>query len=171
MPVTDTNRTEDYLDTELERSDNIFSRVVLAAKAMEKTKGKIEERYHFKRKLMRELIRSKKYSRPAIVATIYFIDYLLQLPKEETRKLGQEIGPEIRKERGIMELYNEENAPPTVYNSFADQLDRGIEQGILLEKQNIAKKLFAEKVPLEMIAHVTDLSVDELKVIQKAIEE
>lgn len=172
-------RTEDYLDTELERSDNIFSGVVLAAKAMHKTKGKIEERYHFKRKLMRELIRSKKYSRPAIVATIYFIDYLLQLPKEETRKLGQEIGPEIRKERGIMELYNEENAPPTVYNSFAEQLDRGfargieqgLEQGISLEKQNIAKKLFSEKMPLEMIAHVTDLSMDELKAIQEAIEE
>lgn len=174
-------RTEDYSDAELECSANVFSRVILAAKAMHETKDEIEKRYQFKQKLMRELIRSKKYARSAIIATIYFVDYLLKLPEEETKKLGQALGPEIRKERGLMELYNEENASPTVSKSFAEQLDRGIaqgleqglekglEQGISLEKQNIAKKLILENMPLEMISSVTDLNVEELEAIQETI--
>ncbi len=76
-----------------------------------------------------------------------------------------------------MGLYNEENASPTVANSFAEQLDRGIaqgleqglEQGISLEKQNIAKKLILENMPLEMISSVTDLNIEELEAIRETI--
>lgn len=168
-------RTEDYSNAELERSENVFSKVILAAKAVHETKDEIEKRYIFKRKLMRNLYRNKIYTRTAIVATLYFIDYLLQLPEEETKRLSREIGPEIRKERGIMELYNEENASPTIHNSYAEQFDRGIakgieegiEQGIVQGSKNIAKKLLTENMPLEKIADITGLSLDEVKAIKE----
>ena len=44
-------KTEDYSDKELMQSNNIFSRIVLAAKAMHQTKDKMKERYQFKYKL------------------------------------------------------------------------------------------------------------------------
>lgn len=175
-------KTEDYSDAELERSENIFSKVVLAAKALHQTKDELERRYRFKRRLMRKLIQSENYSRTAVAATFYFIDYLLQLPEEETKKLSIELGPEIRKERGLMELYNEENASPTVFNSFAEQLDRGFakgieqgleqgieqgkEQGIKQSSKNIAKKLIAKGMPLDLIADVTGLSLNEVKTLE-----
>lgn len=176
-------RVEDYTNEELGHSNNIFSRVVLAAKAMHETKGKVEKRYQFKRKLMRELIRSKRYSRTAIVATIFFVDYLLQLPKEDTRRLGQEIGGEIRKERGIMELYNEENAPPTVLNSFAEQLDRsiakgieqglerGLEQGIDLGVEKAASKMLQMGLDLEVVSEATGLSLERVRALEQEMEE
>ena len=180
-------RTEDYPDRELECSENIFSKVVLAAKAVHKTKNEVEKRYQFKMKLMRELLGSKKYSRTAIAATFYFIDYLLQLPQDETNRLSNELGPEIRKERGFMALYNEENASPTVENSFAEQLEhgiakgieqgieqgiekgieQGIEQGSTLEKKSIAKKLLDEKLSLETITNVTGLTLEEVQALAK----
>ena len=175
-------RTEDYLNAELERSDNIFSKVVLAAKAVHETKNEVEKRYRFKRKLMRDLLHSKKYSRMTIAATLYFIDYLLQLPDEEMKELSIELGPEIRKERGLLELYNEKNASPTVYNSFAEQLDRGIEQGIEqgiekgieqgLEKgieqgiKNVAKKMIVKGKSDEEIMSFTDLSLEEINALR-----
>lgn len=159
--------TEDYSNVELERSESIFSKVVLAAKAVHKTKDEVDKRYRFKRRLMRQLFQSKVYSRSAIAATLYFIDYLLQLPEEETKRLSREIGPEIRKERGLMELYNEENVSPTIYNSFAEQFDRGIAKGIEQGSKNIAKKLIDEKMPLEKIADITGLSLDEVKAIEE----
>lgn len=81
-----------------------------------------------------------------------------------------------------MELYNEENASPTIFNSFAEQLDRGfekgieqgIEQGVELgmeqSSKNIAKRLIAEKMPLETIANVTGLSLDEVKALEDNIK-
>lgn len=74
-----------------------------------------------------------------------------------------------------MELYNEENTSPTILYSFAEQLDRGIAQGIekgaSLEKKNIAKKLIGEKMSLETIATVTGLSLEEVKAIQETPSE
>lgn len=44
-----------------------------------------------------------------------------------------------------MEMYNEENASPTIMNAFDLELEKGIEQGIELEKREIAKKLILKK--------------------------
>lgn len=179
-------RIEDYSDEELERSDNIFSRVVLAVKAVHDTKDEVEKRYQFKQKLIWDLIKNKKYPRTAVIATIYFIDYLLQLPEEETKKLGRELSKVIRKEQGLMELYNEDNAPPTVKISFAERieksieqgieqgiekgLEQGLEQGILQEKQNVAKNLLQENMSKELIIQVTGLSMEAILKLEQQEE-
>lgn len=47
---------------------------------------------------------------------------------------------------------------------------RGVEKGVNKEKKNIAKKLIAENLPLETISQVTELSLEEVKAIQRTIQ-
>ncbi len=58
-----------------------------------------------------------------------------------------------------MELYNKENTSPTVFNSFAEQLDRGIaqglEQGIDLGVEKTASKILQMGLDLQMIVEAT----------------
>ena len=75
-------KVSDYDYKELEQSDKLFSKVVLATKYMNETKQDAEKRYAFKMKLMREIIKHPNYSRTTIQAVFYFTDYLLRLPQE-----------------------------------------------------------------------------------------
>ncbi|MHA6260584.1 hypothetical protein ACXYMX_11930 [Sporosarcina sp. CAU 1771] len=80
-----------------------------------------------------------------------------------------------------MELYNKENAPPTIMNAFDLEFEKGIEQGIekgkqegqmegkLIERHAIAQKLIIEKLPLELVSTATGLTLDEVKAIQKKL--
>lgn len=144
---------------------------------MHKTKGEEHQRYLFKRKLMRELVRNKEYSRIAVRATLHFVDYLLQLPEEYMKQLSEEIRPIIRKETELMELYNKENASPTILNAFDLEWEKGIQQGKregkieekIEERHAIAQKLIIEKLSLEMISTVTGLTLDEVKMIQEKL--
>ncbi len=168
----------DYSDAELDHSDNLFSKIVLAAKAMHQTKNEEHQRYLFKSKLMREIVQNQNHARTAVQATLHFIDYLLRLPENYMKRLSKEIGPIIREERVLMELYNKENTPPTILNSLAWELEKGIEQGIQQgiekgiqqEKRDTAKKLLLEKIPLETISKVTGFTLEEVKEIQETID-
>ena len=71
----------DYDSNELQQSENLFSKIVLAAKYLHETKDKAKQRYVFKRRLMREIVRNREYSRTSVQAAFHFIDYLLRLPK------------------------------------------------------------------------------------------
>lgn len=175
-------RTEDYSNDLLERSENIFSKVVLAAKGLHKTKDEVEERYEFKRKLMNELIRNQRYSRTAVMATLHFIDYLLRLPEDYKKKLSEDIRLVFREENGLMELYDEDNAPPTVLESFGAKIARlekleaesrkeglkqGLEQGLALEKTRTAKRLLARGMSVGEVMLATELSREEVVALQE----
>ncbi|MFD1928818.1 Rpn family recombination-promoting nuclease/putative transposase [Sporosarcina siberiensis] len=182
-------RTEDYPDEELERSDKLFSKIVLAAKGLHQTKDKEHQRYLFKSKLMRAIVRNKDYSRTAVQAVFHFIDYLLQLSEEYTKQLSEEIRPMIREETELMELYNKENAPPTIMNAFDLEFEKGLEKGVekglergleqglekgkivgkMIERHAIAQKLILEKLPLEMVSTATGLTLEEVKEIQEKL--
>lgn len=97
------------------------------------------------------------------------------MPEEEANKLSREIGPEIRKEREFMELYNDSNASPTVYKSFAEQLDQMEEkveqskqEGIDLNKQETAVKMLRMRLDLGIISEVTGLSLERLHELREA---
>lgn len=126
---------------------------------------------------MRDLLQSKQYPRISIVATLYFIDYLLRLPKEHTEKLSREIGTEIRKERKLMELFNEDNASPTVANSFAERLDlmearldreleKGMEKGIEQGVKQVAIKMIEKGRSNEEIMIFTDLTLEQIETLR-----
>ena len=69
-----------------------------------------------------------------------------------------------------MELYNKENAPPTIANAF--ELERfegqmeGKLEGQLQERRKIALNLLKQNLSLEMIATATGLTIEEVEEIQ-----
>lgn len=77
----------DYDERELEQSNKLFSKIVLATQYMHKTYSNADKRFVFKRNLMREIIRTKAYSREAISAMFHFIDYLLKLPRQQNSRI------------------------------------------------------------------------------------
>lgn len=167
-------RTEAYSDEELEKTDNIFGKIILAAKALHQTKNEDYQRYLFKRKLMRELIREPNYSRTAVQAVFHFIDYLLQLPEGYTKQLSKEIRPMIREEKRLMELYNKENASPTIKSAFDLELERGIEQGLEQGLEQGVKKVVLEMLKkgtaTEFIMEVTHLEEEEIEKLREMLQ-
>lgn len=167
-------QTEDYSNEELEQSDNIFSKIVLAAKALHQTKNEAHQRYLFKSKLMRELIRNQNYSRTAVQAVFHFIDYLLQLPEAYTKQLSNEIRPIIREETELMELYNKENASPTIKNAFDLEWEKGVQQGLEQGLEQGVKKVVMEMLkkgtPIEFIAEVTHLEKEQIEKMREMLQ-
>ena len=68
-----------------------------------------------------------------------------------------------------MELYNKENASPTILNAFDLELEKGIEQGIEIEKRDITKKLILKNMELETIAEITELTLEQVKEIGRTL--
>ncbi|WP_413058334.1 Rpn family recombination-promoting nuclease/putative transposase [Sporosarcina sp. 179-K 3D1 HS] len=171
-------RTESYADDELEQSDNLFSKVILASKVLHQTKDENHQRYLFKRKLMRELFRNPNYSRTAVQAVFHFIDYLLQLPEAYTKQLSEEFRPIIREETELMELYNRENASPTIKNAFDLELERGIEQGIErgieqgLEQgvKKVVLEMLKKGLATDLIMEVTHLEESEIEKLREMLQ-
>lgn len=83
----------------------------------------------YKRALLREVWSLKNIKRQEMSALLYFVDYLLKLPKEMSEQLKQEIFMEFRKEDGSkLELYKED-LPPTLAGILDLERQEGIEQG------------------------------------------
>ncbi|MBO0588617.1 Rpn family recombination-promoting nuclease/putative transposase [Sporosarcina sp. E16_8] len=172
-------KVADYDYKELEQSDKLFSKVVLATKYMNETKQDADKRYAFKMKLMREIIKHPIYSRTTIQAVFYFIDYLLRLPQELSEQLAKIIRPILKEEANDMVQFNEENPSPTLAAIFAMEreegerkgieqgIERGIEQGI---EQGIAKvvlEMLKEGASIDFIAKVTHLDKEAIEKIRK----
>ena len=163
-------QTEAYSEEELVWSDNLFSKIVLAAKALHQTKDEDHQRYLFKSKLMRELIRNQNYSRTAVQAVFHFIDYLLQLPEAYTKQLSEEIRPMIRKETELMELYNKENASPTIKNAFDLEWEKGVQQGLEQGVKKVVMEMLKKGTSTEFIAEVTHLEKEEIEKMRERLQ-
>lgn len=164
----------DYDYKALRKSEKLFSKIVLAAKYVHETKDEDRKRYLFKRKLMREIVRNQQYSRTAVQAVLHFVDYLLRLPEELSWQLSEKIRPILGKEQKLMELYNEENASPTITNIFERKRQEGVLEGEIKgkmegkieERHDIARNLLKQNVPLETIASATKLTLEELGMLK-----
>ncbi len=168
-------RLNDYDNEELEKSDKLFSKVVLAAKYMNDTRGDMDKRYTFKMKLMREILKSDSYSHTEILAVFYFIDYLLRLPKELTEQFYDTMVPIIEKEVKQMVQFDNEDLSPTMEAVFTrireegerkgieQGIERGIEQGI----EQVALEMLKEGSSIEFIAKVTRLDKETIEKIRK----
>src|SRR5699024_685862 len=79
----------------LEKSDNPVASAVIAGKYASQFKHETEKRYYFKRKLMLQILnkfnKEKQRARIYLTALFYFIDYLLQTPKDLDQKLKSEL--------------------------------------------------------------------------------
>ena len=162
-----TRRLVDYDKMELERSDQLFSKIVLAAKYLHETEGEDSRRFLFKKRLMRVIIRNPAYSPINVQAALHFVDYLLRLPKELTERLSNDLRPMLRKEEKLMELYqNKENASPTIVNAF----ERERIEGKLEERKTIAREMLANDFSVETIMTLTKLTKEEVSKLQQEIQ-
>lgn len=144
----------------------MFSKVMLAAKYLHKTKDKEEARYQAKQKLMRDLLSMKEHSKESIRAVFYFIDYLLQLPKSLTEKLVEQVRPILQKEGHRMLQYNKGEPSPTLAEMMAARHGEGLEQGLVegaeRERERLIFRLLDKGLDLEKIAEFVDLDVEKV---------
>ena len=163
-------KVSDYSDEALEQSNDLFSKVMLAAKYLHKTKDKEEARYQAKQKLMRDLLSMKEHSKESIRAVFYFIDYLLQLPKSLTEKLVEQVRPILQEEGYRMLQYNKGEPSPTLAELMAarhgEGLEQGLEQGLVegaeRERERLIFRLLDKGLNLETIAEFVDLDVEKV---------
>lgn len=135
---------------------------------MHVTADAAEQRYRFKRQLMRDIL-EEGYDRTVVQATFHFIDYCLALPEQLTEKLSTEMRHLLRRETDLMELYNKENASPTVLKSFAEQLEEA-ENKSKMQQIEIAKALIQENIAIDVIVKATKLSADEVRRLQQDVK-
>lgn len=174
------HKVSDYDAVDLVQSNRLFSKVVLAAKYLHLTENKADQRYRFKQKLMREVLKLEGHSRESITAVFYFIDYLLRLPEEMTRQLTETMLAELREEREKMVQQDSGDLSPTLAEFMAIEtqaaleegiekgMERGIEQGSENSKKDFALALLSENFEVDYIAKLTGLSVIEIEKLKKA---
>lgn len=161
----------DYCQIELEESDQLFSKIILAAKYMLQTKEEAVARYQFKKRLMREVFALQEYPRKSVRAVFYFVDYLLRLPADFSKKLGTEIRPLIKKEGENMVQSEDWEVSPTLIEMFKiereEGLKQGIEEGVNKEKEETARLLLLEGFDLATVARLSRLDEELVKNIQQ----
>ncbi|MFC5591412.1 Rpn family recombination-promoting nuclease/putative transposase [Sporosarcina soli] len=156
-------KLSDYDNEELEKSDKLFSKVVLAAKYMNDTREDADKRYTFKMKLMREILQSDRYSHTEILAVFYFIDYLLRLPKELTEQFYDTMVPIIEKEVKQMVQFNNEDLSPTMEAVFTRIREEGERKGIEKGIEKVVLEMLKEGLPDDLITKVTNMNKEAIE--------
>ncbi|MBF0185953.1 MAG: DUF4351 domain-containing protein [Magnetococcales bacterium] len=113
----------DYSEADLEQKVNPFAVVVQAHLQAKKTKGKTEDRYQAKWKLIRSLYQ-RGYDRQKVIDLFRFIDWVLHLPREADERLMAE----------IVALEEDKKMP---YISSVERIgeERGVLRGIQIGEQ------------------------------------
>jgi predicted transposase/invertase (TIGR01784 family) len=146
----------DYLPhwAELEASQNPFAIVVMAHLKTKETRNDSVARKEWKFKLTR-LLYERGYERQDILNLFRFIDWILELPEDLKRSF-----------RDDLEEYERENQMPYVTSIERMGIEQGIEQGEDRATQKIALNLLRKNIPLETIAEVTGLTIEQLQQLQ-----
>src|SRR5699024_12488554 len=97
--------TKDYSPQQLTYSKKVFSKIILAANVMHLTADAAEQRYRFKRQLMRDIL-VEGYDRTVVQATFHFIYYCLALPEQLREKLSTDMRHLFSMEIDLMDLYD-----------------------------------------------------------------
>jgi hypothetical protein len=151
----------DQKEEELLKSNNPFSIAVLAANYANEAKNDNGKRYRFKRKLIQLALQNNDYPegerRIYISALIYFIDYLLQIPPELTKKLRNEII--LSKEEFKMLYLDRNNLPPTFGELNELVRKEGREEG----RKLVALELLKDGMPAERVAKYVQLPIEEVE--------
>ncbi|WP_285396979.1 hypothetical protein [Lysinibacillus sp. fls2-241-R2A-57] len=155
----------DFDEEELEKSPKLFSKALLASIYMNRTKNKFSLRSAYKRALLREVWLLNNIERTEIRALLYFIDYLMKLPKPMSEQLVKDVKAEIREEEEILRLYKED-LPPTLVGVLELERQEGFEQGIEQGIKQIIIGLIEKGAEDEWIAEVAKLPVTRIKEIR-----
>ena len=155
----------DHQEAELMQSANPFAIAVLAANFANEAKNDDEMRYRFKRKLFRLILQRNEYPREEkriyVSTLIYFIDYLLQIPLELTRKLRTEI--HLSKEETEMMYLDRNNLPPTFGELMRQEREEGKEKGRQEVQKLAAREMLKDGMSVEQVAKYVKLPIEEVR--------
>lgn len=162
----------DYKTEELQTSDHIFSKVMLAAKYRNITRDNAEKRYTFKEHLIQELAANQRYSPLEIQTVIYFVDYLLKLPEDLTEKLYDTLLPILQEGKHMAHQLNG-SWGPTMDAVFAKVREiselQGIEQGKESALETVTIEMLKTGAATDYISKVTGMSAEQIEELQKNI--
>ncbi len=140
--------------SELEASDNLFATVVMAHLKTQETKRHPQRRKEWKFGLLRRLY-EQGWSRQDIRNLYEFTDWVMILP-------------EALEEEFWRELKQFEEAQRMAYVTNAERIGmrKGLERGRQSAQFGIAQKMLQEGMPIETIARLTDLSIEQIQQLQ-----
>jgi hypothetical protein len=139
----------------LENSTNPFATVVMAHLKAQETKSKAQERKNWKFQLVRGLY-EKGYNRGQVLDLFRFIDWIIVLPESLSNSFWNDL-----------KIYEEEKK--MTYITSIEKIGQkvGEEIGFNRAQKEIALKMLEEKVPLESISRLTELSISEVERLAK----
>jgi hypothetical protein len=155
----------DFDEEKLKKSPKLFSKALLASIYLNRTKNEMNLRSAYKRALLREVWSLNNMEREEVRALLYFIDFLLKLPRAISEQLVKDVKEEIKGEEEILHLYKED-LPPTLAAVLELERQEGIEQGIKQTIKQIIGGLIETGADDEWIAKVSKLPVAKIKEIR-----
>ncbi|WP_077601479.1 Rpn family recombination-promoting nuclease/putative transposase [Oceanobacillus sojae] len=184
---------------ELKKSKNPFALAVLAGIYVSKNKGKkakeLKARFYYKQQLIS--LAFEKYSHRAnyLVALLYFIDYMMQIPSDLQEQLYDSLPiAQNKKEEGkIMGLEKLRDTPTfgRLFREIEEEatrkgmekgmqegmekgmekgIEKGIEQGRIEAERNVAKQLLNRGYLDKEISELTGLELKEINDLRKSLE-
>ncbi|WP_158701720.1 hypothetical protein [Lentibacillus sp. Marseille-P4043] len=168
----------------LEQSANPFAAAVIAGIYANKSKTNASKRYTFKRKLMIQTLQKftsqQEKSRTYLSALFYFIDYLLQVPKEYSQQLKNDIIPYLGKEVAQKMRAEKTDTSQTLAEIFEEMKREGIEEGRKEGKEDgrkegrkdslikVVRKLVKKGFTNDEIAEITELGTGEIAELRES---
>ncbi|MFJ8512190.1 RpnC/YadD family protein [Lysinibacillus xylanilyticus] len=159
----------DFDEEELKKSPKLLSKALLASIYFNQTKNEMSHRSAYKRALLKEVWSLNNVKRTEVRALLYFIDYLLKLPRAMSEQLVRDVKEEIRGEEEILHLYKED-LPPTLAAVLELERQEGIEQGIEQTIKQIIGGLIETGADDEWIAKASKLPVTKVKEIRNELK-
>lgn len=167
----------DFDEEELKKSPNLLSKALLASIYLNRTKNEMNLRSAYKRALLREVWSLHNMEREEVRALLYFIDFLLKLPRAISEQLVRDVKEEIKGEEEVLHLYKED-LPPTLaavlelerQEGIEQGIKQGIEQGIEQTIKQIISGLIETGADDEWIAKVSKLPVAKIKDIREELK-
>ena len=174
----------DYKDrkTELRKSQNPFSFVILAILEYIEHRKDTDSLYKQKRDLILFLLRSgftKKYIR----TLLRFIDWTIQMPIDLEKKLYTEVDKYKEEETmpyvtsweriGIEKGFKqgiEQGIEQGIDQGIEQGIEQGIDQGVQKKAREDAKRMITKDYPVEEIADITGLSKKEIEKMKEEME-
>jgi hypothetical protein len=138
----------------LKSNPNPFAVVVMAHLKAQETKNKAQERKNWKFQLVRGLY-DRSYNRSQILDLFRFIDFVIVLPEGLSDSFWNDL-----------KTYEEERKMTYVTSVEKIGFKRGEQEGRETAQKEIALKMIGEQVPLETIARLTELSIEQIQELQ-----
>lgn len=130
---------------------------------MHDTKEDADKRCAFKMKLMREVLKINRDYDTVLYIYFYFLDYLLRLPEELSKKLYDTMAPIEQKKVIGMGQIERKFVSPTMEAILSGVQEIGEKRGAEKNTTKIVLEKLKEDTPIDFIAKETGLDIEVIK--------